>query len=175
LEECLSEIHALHQGEIVLKPTVSATAYLTFRSQTAAADLPAQIQMIQKHSDVLVQKYISSVTTEGEVSLIYFKGAKLEFSHAVLKKPLSGDYRVQSDFGGSESLIDPGERLRNLSEDVLEKIEGEWVFARVDWIDWATRPLLGEVELIEPNLFFHLAPEAAKRFRVLLSTAGLCT
>jgi hypothetical protein len=60
-------------------------------------------------------------------------------------------------------LIDPSERLRKLSENVLEKIEGEWVFARVDWIDWSTNPLLGEVELIEPNLFFHLEPKAAAR------------
>lgn len=163
VEEAMTMIKAKAWKEIVLKPTVSATAYLTIRTWSDDPDLARNIGQIQKHSDVLCQAYVGSVQTDGEMSLIYFQNKAIEFSHAVLKKPSVGDYRVQSDFGGSEELVLPSQELLNSSQKVLEQIQGDWVFARVDWIDWKTKPLLGEVELIEPNLFFHLEPKAAVR------------
>jgi len=163
IQDALAAIKARSWSEIVIKPTISATAYLTFRTQAGDSDLARKIQEVQKHSDVLIQTYIPSVQTDGEISLIYFKNKAIEFSHAVLKKPSSGDYRVQVDFGGSEELVQPSHDLQVYSQKVLEQFEGNWVFARVDWIDWKAKPLLGEVELIEPNLFLHLEPKAASR------------
>ena len=67
----------------------------------------------------MVQKFMDSIVTEGEWSLIFFGG---EFSHAVLKTPSSGDFRVQNDFGGTAlaslirrnafSTVRPGPALR---------------------------------------------------------------
>ncbi len=49
----------------------------------------------------LVQPFQPEIQTEGEWSLIFIDG---EYSHAVLKRPAAGDYRVQNDFGGSAEL-----------------------------------------------------------------------
>jgi len=43
---------------------------------------------------VLVQPFVPEIQSEGEWSLVFFGGA---FSHAVLKVPGAGDYRVQPD------------------------------------------------------------------------------
>src|SRR3546814_2436579 len=47
----------------------------------------------------LVQPLMPGIFTEGEFSLFFFGG---RFSHAIVKRPASGDFRVQEQFGGRE-------------------------------------------------------------------------
>jgi glutathione synthase/RimK-type ligase-like ATP-grasp enzyme len=149
---CLREVIAgLNGQEIVIKPTVSATALHTVRGIAGSEQLSRAIDELP--DDVyLVQPFLPEIQSEGEWSLIYLDG---EFSHAVLKRPADGDYRVQSDFGGTTTLTDPGAAVRAAADAVLAAVDSRTapVYARVDGVVATGRFLLMELELIEPYLF----------------------
>lgn len=150
-------------SDLVLKPTVSASAYLTFRTSVSDPMLPDYLEQIGRHSDILVQPYFPSIETDGEISLVFFRiGSSIIFSHSVLKRPKAGEFRVQADFGGSEQLITLSREIIDFGHDVLNRIPQGWNFARVDVVNWKQDPLLGELELIEPDLFFKRHPPAAE-------------
>ena len=95
------------------------------------------------------------------------------YSHAVRKRAAPGDFRVQSDFGGTAVAEDPPSRLRIAAEAVLAHLTEPPVFARVDMLEWHGRWLLMELELIEPELFLAQAPGSAARFaRAIQSSFG---
>ena len=148
--------------DLILKPTISATAYLTFHISANDPELPRKIEQLKNHSDFLVQPYISSITSSGELSLVFFNSDAPRFSHAVLKRPKSGDFRVQSDFGGSYQLLQPSKQLVDFAQNCIQKIKGGWSYARVDLVDWEHEPLVGELELIEPDLYLTHHPAAAQ-------------
>jgi glutathione synthase/RimK-type ligase-like ATP-grasp enzyme len=160
---CLREVVAGLDGqEIVIKPTVSATARNTVRGTAGSAELSRAMDELPE--DVyLVQPFQPEIQTEGEWSLIFLDG---EFSHAVLKHPAAGDYRVQNDFGGTAELLDPPAAVLVGSTEALAAANTRRppVYARVDGIVAAGRYLLMELELIEPYLFLPEAPEANTRF-----------
>jgi len=109
----------------------------------------------------MVQPVIESLIRDGELSFVFLAG---EFSHAVLKRPASGDFRVQSIHGGSVERVDaPAEWVKQAGS-VLESVTGPWLYARVDGCMVDGRFVLVELEMLEPDLFFNLAPEAAARF-----------
>jgi glutathione synthase/RimK-type ligase-like ATP-grasp enzyme len=85
------------------------------------------------------------------------------FTHAVRKRPAPGDFRVQRDFGGRIEPLVPPPGLRAFADGVLAAVAHAWIYARVDVVDTARGPVLMELELIEPDLFLALAPEAAER------------
>ena len=82
----------------VVKPSIAATAYRTWSTDlaSAAAD-EGRFRELVADGRVLVQQFIEAITAEGEWSLIFFGG---EYAYSVLKTPLAGDFRVQTDFGG---------------------------------------------------------------------------
>ena len=77
---------------LVIKPPVSASATGTHRLG-ADDDLPAE----SRGKPMIVQPLIEEIARTGEFSLMLFDG---EFSHAVVKRPKSGDFRVQPHLGG---------------------------------------------------------------------------
>src|SRR2546426_12755122 len=85
--------------EAVVKPAVSASAHGTWRKslETASGD-QRQFDDLLGAGDVMVQPFMSEVRDAGEWSLLFLGG---RFSHAVLKRPAAGDYRVQWEFGGT--------------------------------------------------------------------------
>lgn len=92
----------------VLKPRISATAYETFL--ISPGERPADSAWT--HLDAvgcLFQAFVPEIVTQGEVSLVFIDG---NYSHAVRKLPAPGDYRVQSDFGGSYTAVDASPDLR---------------------------------------------------------------
>jgi glutathione synthase/RimK-type ligase-like ATP-grasp enzyme len=111
---------------------------------------------------MLVQPWLNSVVTSGEYSLILFGGA---FSHAVAKRPRPGDFRVQPEHGGTTEPCDPPEGAPELAKAALAHAPASTTYARVDFLaadDGALQII--ELELIEPALFLHCAPEAKARF-----------
>lgn len=151
----------LRKGPLVLKPTVSGGSYLTYFVKTESELEPA-IENILRHGKLLLQPYLPTIETQGEVSLIYFRvGKAWRFSHAVLKNARSGDFRVQTDFGGSTVPWEPNLPCLALSERLLETLSPHDLYARIDLVDWQTEPKVGELELIEPALFFAQAPHSA--------------
>lgn len=151
--------------EIVIKPTVSGGAWYTERGRVGDPAFAAAVQRLPAEFEYLVQPLIPEVVTDGEWSLLYFGG---EFSHAVLKRPAAGDFRVQAQFGGSEEARDPGPALRASADAALRATvacgHADHAYARVDGVVVDGRFLLMELEMIEPHLFFSHRPAAATRF-----------
>ena len=54
----------------------------------------------------LIQPFLPAISTEGEYSLVFVDG---KFSHALVKRPTGGDYRIQSLYGGMENAITPSQ------------------------------------------------------------------
>lgn len=52
--------------------------------------------------DALVQPYLSSVASHGELSVVLVDG---KVTHAVVKRPRRGDCRVQKEFGGTAARV----------------------------------------------------------------------
>ena len=148
----------------ILKPRIAATAYGTYLIDGATA-LDDDALAPARASGALLQEVISEIAERGEVSLVYFAG---EFSHAVLKRSKAGDFRVQKDFGGTVTAINPPATLRSFADRVVTMIPADALYARVDVIEAARGPLLMELELIEPELYFLYVPSAADRLAEIL-------
>ena len=98
----------------------------------------------------ICQPFVESVPKSGEWSLIYFDGV---YSHSVLKKAKPGDFRVQSDHGGTVEYVDVPEDWKIQGQDYLKACPSKPFFARVDLVLWNEQPTLIELEVIEPELF----------------------
>jgi hypothetical protein len=148
--------------EAVIKPAISATAYQTWRTtrRQAQHDQPHFAAGLQ-HADLLVQQFMQPVVTDGEWSLVFFQK---QYSHAVLKKAQTGDFRVQDEFGGRVEIVSPGIGVIEQAEQIINGIAGPLLFARVDGIARDGQLMLMELELIEPFLFLQSDPNAVERF-----------
>jgi glutathione synthase/RimK-type ligase-like ATP-grasp enzyme len=154
-------------GEVVVKPAISASAHETWRSSPTRARSDARrFSALLESGDVLVQPYQPAIE-EGEWSLCFFGG---RFSHAVLKRPRPGEFRVQAELGGEVLVRRPSSRLVEEAANVVGRAPAPWLYARVDACDVGGALLLMELELIEPTLFFHADPDAPERFAEALRT-----
>src|SRR5438034_2541390 len=91
--------------DAVVKPAVSAIASGTWRTSTEVeAGDQARLGELLRAGDVMVQPFVSEVRDRGEWSILFLGG---QLSHAVLKRPAGGDYRVQREFGGSAGTTAP--------------------------------------------------------------------
>ncbi len=158
-------------GEVVVKPAVSIGAIGALKAHATDPACLAHLAALLAEGDVLVQPFIESVAAQGEVSLIYFGGA---FSHAIRKQPAAGDYRVQDMYGGTNHPYQPAADEVELATLALSATPAPTTYARVDMVRLPDgRPAVMELELIEPELFLGVAPEAPGRFaEVLLGCAG---
>ncbi len=166
LDHLMAELGNLHQtwSRLIMKPAVSASAELTYLFDHKD-DVEEIARKILARGDLLIQPFIESIGTEGEVSLVYFSnGEGYRFSHAVAKSPASGDFRVQADFGGSATPFTPSLELVELGMQTLAALPAQVLFARIDLLAWHTKPLIGEIELIEPELFFRCDSNSAGLF-----------
>ena len=118
----------------------------------------------------MVQAFLPEVAIEGEWSLIFLGG---KYSHAVLKLPAAGDFRVQWEFGGSATSAEPSLCVLEAANRIIAMLAETPRYARVDGIIHDGEFVLMEIELIEPVLFLGLGG-AADRFAdvILNSTRG---
>ncbi|MFC0624002.1 ATP-grasp domain-containing protein [Kribbella deserti] len=166
---CLREVvGGLTGQEIVVKPTVSASATHTVRGIAGSAELAAELDKLPDGA-YLVQPFQREVTADGEWSLLYFDG---QFSHAVLKRAADGDFRIQQEFGGTSEAIEPPPAALEVAERTLASLDVRVppVYARIDGIMAGGRFLLMEAELIEPYLFLPDHPAAYTRFADVVTT-----
>ena len=156
------QLRALGWGRAVVKPRVSATAHRTELISTGDAHLTQPlVDDLIAGPGVMVQQFMDAIQSRGEWSLIFFAG---QFSHAVIKTPKPGDFRVQHDFGGLERSAQAPSAIRNAAEHLLVALDQAPLYARVDGVESEGRLLLMELELIEPALFLALDAGAAGRF-----------
>ncbi|HYB93566.1 MAG TPA: hypothetical protein VEC39_01240 [Vicinamibacterales bacterium] len=148
----------------VLKPRIAATAYGTFLVD-AATQLSDDDLGPARSSGALLQQYVPEISQCGEMSLVFLAG---EFSHAVRKQARDGDFRVQKDYGGTVQAATPSAPILQFAQRVVDLAASECLYARVDVVEADNGPLLMELELIEPELYFAIVPEAATRMASLL-------
>lgn len=148
----------------VLKPRIAATAYGTFIVDRDSA-LSDDDLVPARASGALLQEVIPEIVERGEISLVYFDGA---FSHAVVKRAKDGDFRVQKDFGGSVAITSPSPAIHAFADRVMTQVPAGCLYTRIDVVESSRGPLLMELELIEPELYFLYAPEAADRLADLI-------
>ncbi|WP_374513126.1 RimK family alpha-L-glutamate ligase [Brevundimonas sp.] len=142
---------------IIVKPRVSGGAWKTLRLSRGdrLSDAP--------EGPAMIQPYLPSIETGGETSLLFFGGV---LSHVVNKRPVAGEFRIQTQFGGRYvALPKPPAGALALAERTLAAIDEDLLYAR---IDMAQGPdggwLLMEAELIEPDFYLGAAPEGGARF-----------
>jgi hypothetical protein len=151
-------LRQLGTGRAVIKPRVSGAGYGTYVMEDGMRLSDAQWQPLEE-SGALLQAFVPEIAG-GEMSLMYIAG---RYTHAVLKRPAPGEFRVQSDHGGTVEAVVPSPALRAFAERALTAAARPWLYARVDVVETASGPLLMELELLEPELFFLHAPAAAER------------
>jgi hypothetical protein len=157
-------------AEYVVKPAVSAGSRDTMRYIAAESmDVPrAHAQRLLDESRVvMIQPYLDAVDTVGETAVIYMGG---EFSHSIRKGPMlaanTEGERVEGLY--VVETIDPripSDAEHEAARQVLAAIPGgsdRVLYARVDLIPGPDgEPLLLELELTEPSLFFAKHDSAA--------------
>jgi len=134
----------LGSDDLVFKRQVGAGADGQYRlgPKDARADMP---------HPMMVQPFMPMIQQEGEYSFIFVDGA---LSHALLKQAKSGDYRIQSTYGGIETKISPNSQDLDDAIAILDTLDVTPLYARVDMLRGDDgRLLLMELELIEPYLY----------------------
>jgi len=84
-------------------------------------------------------------------------------SHAVRKSAAPGEFRVQDDHGGTVQVHAPSEAEVSVARQSLAATPEPVTYARVDLVGSDGGPLVMELEIIEPELFFRHAPCTAGR------------
>lgn len=162
--ESLEVIHEkLGWTKTVLKPCVSGGGRHTYLlDPTNYTDHEITFQQLIQNEAMMLQPFQEQIPTKGEVSHMVFHG---RYTHSVLKKAKAGDYRVQDDFGGTVHAYKASQDEINFAEAVAAACDPLPAYARVD-VFWDNNDQLtiGEVELIEPELWFREFPDSASIF-----------
>jgi hypothetical protein len=156
-------------NDCVFKPVVSASAFLTHRTNIDRAENDQLIfENALKHSAVLVQPFAADICTNGEWSLIFFNGI---FSHAVNKMPKKGDFRTQPGHGSTIAQAMPPNGLENEAKRLVLDLPQLPLYARVDSLWRDELMLIMELELIEPALFLGSdSPSAERMAKTIIET-----
>ncbi len=148
--------------DAVVKPVISAAANRTVRlALSPGMRVDSHVAEALELGDVMVQPFVPEIQTSGEWSMFFIDG---EFSHAVRKTPMAGDFRVQAHLGGDATTAQPGADVIHAAYKVLENVASEWLYARVDGIETAEGFVLLELEMLEPSLYFLHSDAAPARF-----------
>ena len=146
--------------DIVIKPTISGAARHTYHLKNdEIKKFQEKWLSLSNNEDFMVQEFQKNILTSGEIAVMLFGG---KYSHSVLKKVKKGDFRVQDDFGGSVEKINPSLEIIELAEKTVKSLKTLPLYARVDIIfDNGNNPVISELELIEPELWFRFKEESA--------------
>jgi glutathione synthase/RimK-type ligase-like ATP-grasp enzyme len=156
-------ISAQGWDDAILKPAIGAAGRWVTRFRAGEGALTAErARHLLNHEDVLLQPFLPGVLERGELSVVFIDG---EPTHAVRKRAASADeLRVHDDFGGLVEPVEPTVDEEQLARAAMAAVEGEPLYGRVDIIEGPERqPLVSELELIEPELFFRFSQPAVDR------------
>jgi glutathione synthase/RimK-type ligase-like ATP-grasp enzyme len=166
-------------GDFVIKPTVSAGSRDTGRydagvTQQRSLAITHAKNLLGVGRRVMIQRYLRNVDTVGETALIYIDG---QFSHSVRKGALlEGPYRedhvnemyreeIMTARDASAAERELADRVVAALPSIVPGVDGTLLYTRVDLIpDDEGNPVVLEVELTEPSLFFAHAAGSAERF-----------
>lgn len=119
--------------------------------------------LLQEH-DVMVQPFIESVEQHGERALVFIGG---KYSHAARKTA----FQILAPVGeAGETSVEADPDEIEVATRVAGMVDGEVLYARVDLVRGADhKPLVIELELVEPSLFLSLHRLAPERFASALA------
>jgi O-ureido-D-serine cyclo-ligase len=155
-------------SEFVVKPSIGAGSRDAARYTRAdRAKALAHIErLLAAERSTMLQPYLHGVDDHGETAVVYIGG---QYSHAIRKGPLLrlGDDLVSGLFAPEQ--ITPREAdaaERRVAHAAFGSIaHAAPLYARIDLIRGQQgEPVVLELELTEPSLFFVHAPDAAGRF-----------
>ena len=145
----------------VIKPSVSGGGRETWRIDGSDPDAQqAHWQRLVAAEDMLLQPFLPEILDRGELSLIVIDG---QATHAVRKRAAPGEFRVQDDHGGTVAPAEIDDEAAAVAEQAVAASPIVPLYARVDLVETGRGPLLMELELIEPELFYRFCPAAAER------------
>lgn len=154
--------------EFVVKPAVGAGSRDAQRFGRDERDEAARhtLRMLNEKRSVLLQPYLNRVDEHGETALLYFEG---EFSHAIRKGPLlKRKEGPTTELFAKEAITArvPDAAELSVAARALRASPFETpLYARVDLIrDQHGEPVVLELEMIEPSLFFPFAAGSAEKF-----------
>ncbi|MBK6903459.1 MAG: hypothetical protein IPH04_11825 [Saprospirales bacterium] len=145
----------------VLKPAVSGAARHTYRLHPDNFSEHEEVfRQLLASEAMLYQPFQENIAREGEKSLMVMGG---QYTHAVLKKAKTGDFRVQDDFGGTVQPYQPTAEEIAFAEKVFAVCDPMPLYGRVDFVtDNEGQLAVVELEIIEPELWFRHHPPAAE-------------
>jgi glutathione synthase/RimK-type ligase-like ATP-grasp enzyme len=148
--------------ELIFKPVISGAARHTYRFVfNEVVQYESLYRDLIQNESMMLQEFQTNIIPQGEVALMVFDG---KFSHAILKKAKVGDFRVQDDFGGTVHPYTPSNTEIAFCEQAIKACDPLPVYARVDiFYDNNDNLCLGELEMIEPELWFRNDPLAANK------------
>lgn len=118
----------------------------------------------------VVQPLVTSVRTEGEVSVFVLAGVPVL---QVAKVPSGGEIRVHEHFGGSSRTVPLDPDLAATARAAVvaaHEVGGERLdYARIDLLRHDDHWAVSEVEAIEPGLYLDVAPAMAGHFADLVA------
>jgi glutathione synthase/RimK-type ligase-like ATP-grasp enzyme len=146
---------------LVVKPQISAGSYHTSRVTRG--------ERIEALPAAIIQPFVASVGDEGEWSIFFIGGA---FSHAARKVAKAGEFRVQPQFGGIFTPLDPPHEALAIAQAVLAALPHAPLYVRIDLLRLADGTLaLIEVEAIEPDLYPDIDPGIPARLATAIHQA----
>lgn len=152
--------------DFVVKPAVSAGSWRTRRFSAAQArDASAFLATITADGDAMIQPFVPSVERGGEKSILWIAG---EVTHTIIKHPR---------FAGHEERVELGPEPTPAEIDMVRAALGDLgdrlLYARLDvMLNAAGRPMVSELELIEPSLFLLEHPPAMERLVTAIAQVG---
>jgi glutathione synthase/RimK-type ligase-like ATP-grasp enzyme len=152
----VASVRGVHGPWLVVKPTISAGARDTIRTDDADTAVAHARAVVATGRVAMVQPYLDAVDEEGETSVLVVDG---RLTHAVRKVPAL----TEGGGGDASGLVELTPELRDATTTVLTTAGAtDLLYARVDLVRDASGELaLMELELAEPSLFLDLAPHAA--------------
>lgn len=155
----------LPDGPCVVKPAISAGSRDTASHRHPEPAREHAQALLDAGRVVMVQPYVEEIDEHGETALIYFDGA---LDHAIRKAPIltGGAAPVEGLF--APERIEPREprpEERAVGDHVVAEVQrrfGRLLYTRVDLV--GNDPMVLELELTEPSLFFGHSEGAAERY-----------
>ena len=163
IDEVRNSFSIFDSEKVIIKPTVGANAdKIMIINKYDNMGTLKKAKDIYKYRSFILQPFINSIKKDGEVSLIFFNK---DFSHALSKVPKKGDFRVQEEHGGTLKLLkNLDEQIINVCKKILSLLPYDCFYSRIDLVVNGGNPLLMEIEVIEPSLYFNLEPKSANLF-----------
>ena len=158
----------LHWQKAIVKPAVGLATFGVKKIALRQGDnpSPAGIKEAENHAnqlaeseDVMIQPFLASVDDYGERALIFLNG---QYSHTIRKT--SFQHLAPGGHAGETSVATDAEEVA-VAQQVIDYLAERPLYARVDLVrDSAAKPLVLELELVEPSLFLAFHPPAAVGF-----------